>query len=265
MSTIKLVKGKYGGFVLKVNNLFIHRSFDDQIKSIENKVGIPDGSTEWISLKDLRRFWHKYMKLIIHSTTKPYKSVDGTLIRVEQNNVPTLDFRSIKKLTGHGKYQIQVDLDDLQSTIDRYEKNYHFNFDVDFQRAHVWTEEQQSKFIEFILRGGTTTPILFNHQSWMSFTNSDDELVIVDGKQRLTALLKFMNNKLKVFGGYRLSEITNIQWGLLPSITFNVNNLKTKEEILRWYLELNTGGTPHTKEELHRVYLMYEEVKKSNH
>ena len=40
---------------------------------------------------------------------------------------------------------------------------------------------------------------------------------------------------------------------------FNVNNLKTRADVLRWYLEMNTGGTPHSKEEIKRVEELYEE------
>jgi hypothetical protein len=29
--------------------------------------------------------------------------------------------------------------------------------------------------------------------------------------------------------------------------------LKTKQEVLQWYIELNEGGTPHTEEEINRV------------
>jgi len=41
----------------------------------------------------------------------------------------------------------------------------------------------------------------------------------------------------------------------------NVNNLKTKAEVLRWYLEMNTGGVVHTQDEVDkaRALLEYEE------
>ena len=33
----------------------------------------------------------------------------------------------------------------------------------------------------------------------------------------------------------------------------NINNLKTKKEVLSQYIEMNEGGTPHTKEEIDKV------------
>lgn len=36
-------------------------------------------------------------------------------------------------------------------------------------------------------------------------------------------------------------------------IRVNINNLQTRKEVLQWYIEFNSGGTVHTKEEIDRV------------
>jgi hypothetical protein len=41
-----------------------------------------------------------------------------------------------------------------------------------------------------------------------------------------------------------------------------VNDLKTEAEVLRWYLEINAGGTPHTEEELDKVRKMLKKARK---
>jgi hypothetical protein len=33
----------------------------------------------------------------------------------------------------------------------------------------------------------------------------------------------------------------------------NVNSLLTKADVLRWYIQFNAGGTPHTAEEIEKV------------
>jgi hypothetical protein len=78
------------------------------------------------------------------------------------------------------------------------------------------------------------------------------EMVIVDGKQRLTALLKFLDNDLKVFGGYTLNQIDNLFLNAFD-IEIAVNTLQTRKEVLTWYLELNAGGTDHTQTEIQHV------------
>ena len=41
-------------------------------------------------------------------------------------------------------------------------------------------------------------------------------------------------------------------------IIVNINELKTRKEVLKWYIEMNEGGTPHTEEEIKRVKRLLE-------
>lgn len=43
-------------------------------------------------------------------------------------------------------------------------------------------------------------------------------------------------------------------------ITFKCLYKLTKEEVLQWYVDMNTGGTPHTNEEIERVKKMIKEI-----
>ena len=45
-------------------------------------------------------------------------------------------------------------------------------------------------------------------------------------------------------------------------IKLKKNNLKTRKEVLQWYIEMNNGGTPHTKEEINRVKILLETEKR---
>lgn len=121
----------------------------------------------------------------------------------------------------------------------------------DFQRAHVWGEGRSAKYVEYILRGGKSArDIYFNLPGWMG--NWKGEFVVVDGQQRLTAALMFLRNELPVFGGmYRRDFADSLPYE--ASFSFHVNNLKTRAEVLQWYLDLNEGGIAHTDQELARV------------
>jgi len=89
----------------------------------------------------------------------------------------------------------------------------------------------------------------------------DMPMVCVDGLQRLTAILKMLHGEIKVFGIYlnEFEDYTVMMRGL--NILINVNDLKTKKEVLQWYLDFNQGGTVHSNEELTRVKKMLEELK----
>lgn len=117
----------------------------------------------------------------------------------------------------------------------------------------MWTTEQQTKYIEYKVRGGPGFDVLyFNHPGWGGSYIGD--FVLVDGLQRLTAIRKFLNNKLPVFSGYFLDDFEDKRI-LLRSIKikFSVNSLKTRAEVLTWYIEMNSGGLVHTDEEIQRV------------
>ena len=122
----------------------------------------------------------------------------------------------------------------------------------------MWNEEQQISFIEFLLRGGKSAKVIyFNHPGWMDDWKGN--MVCVDGLQRLTACMRFLNNEIPAFGCY-YKEFE----GFMPldiDLLFNVNNLKTKAEVLQWYLEYNTGGTVHTEEEINRVKMLLDKEK----
>ena len=167
-----------------------------------------------------------------------------------------IDLNTIDKLTSeNGLYTCNVSFKYLNDTIKEYIDDYGLILNPDFQRGHVWNENQQQKFIEYILRGGRMDYIKFNHTSWSNF-DKNGEMVVVDGLQRLTAIMKFLNNELKVFDNYS-KDFTNF-YPLRYTLPIMINNLKTRKEYLKWYLEINNGGTPHTTDEIKKVEVMLE-------
>lgn len=165
----------------------------------------------------------------------------------------------IKMLTSeNGLYRCDFRFKALDQAIEDYVDNYGLVMDSDFQRGHVWTKEQQTAYMEFLIRGGRPSHIKFNDPSINGGTS--DFFVVVDGLQRLTAMLEYLKGNVKVFGHYP-NEIEGIE--KLTNrihIPFMINSLKTKKEVLRWYLELNTGGTPHTEDEINKVKGMLESI-----
>lgn len=157
-----------------------------------------------------------------------------------------------KEFIGNGQYEIDVPLLDVISILNRYDKDFSLDLNPDFQRGYVWTEAQQVSFVEFLLRGGLTSRIIyFNMEGWM--TTFEGKMVIIDGKQRLNAIIKFLNNELKVFG-YFLNDFDDKEKILRHyGIKFNINNMVDRKDILQWYIDYNTGGTVHSDDEINRV------------
>ena len=171
----------------------------------------------------------------------------------------TLLLKDIKKRIDFGNYQITVGLNYLQKTLDTYIEEDRLQMYPDFQRGHIWTEEQQIAFCEFIVSGGKCPPILFNHPTMME--GEGGNMVLVDGLQRITALVKMMNNDLKIFGHYINEYEDRLITFRRLKILIYINELKTREQVLEWYLQLNDGGTQHSKEEINRVKMLYDKEK----
>lgn len=167
------------------------------------------------------------------------------------------DYEKIPKFIWGGNYVVNHSWKYLE---DFLESNPECDLNPDFQRGHVWTEEKQIAYVEFILRGGKSSrDIYFNHPGWLSGFNGQMELV--DGKQRMEAVRKFMRNELPAFETLK-NDFTGIFPNLACDFVIHVNNLQTRAEVLQWYLDLNSGGVVHTTEELLRVQAMLKQEQK---
>lgn len=85
----------------------------------------------------------------------------------------------------------------------QYEERKQLVLDPEFQREYVWTQEQKSELIESILMG-IPIPIVY------LFQTRDARIQVVDGRQRISAVIDFMNNK---FGLTELKIMKNIKKG----------------------------------------------------
>jgi hypothetical protein len=158
-----------------------------------------------------------------------------------------MKFDDLPKMIGNGVYHVHIHLGHLKRWVDENVAD----MNPDFQRGHVWTEQQQIAFVEWFLAGGITgRDFFFNGPKYLN--GGDTDMICVDGLQRMTALLRFVNNEIPAYKVY-LKDFEDKFIPLTYCLSINVNNLKTRKEVLQWYLQFNGAGTPHTQEELDRV------------
>ena len=142
-----------------------------------------------------------------------------------------LDYKDIPKFP-HSGYEVDISYGSLENWLER-ELGQGLNLLPDFQRGHVWTEEQRTRFIEYQLRGGEGGKVLcFNHPGWSGRNGKplDGPYEILDGLQRLTSARMFLNNELRVFG--RLySEFTG-HLRFHAGFKWRVYELQTREDVL---------------------------------
>ncbi len=163
-------------------------------------------------------------------------------------------FQDIRQFT-IARYQANVHWGDLEKKLAQFAASARGGFDLspDFQRGHVWTPEQQSRYIEFILSNGQSgRTVYFNCPGWMG--DFSGPMVLVDGLQRITAVRRFLAGEIPAFGATHPEYRDGLP--LHAEFLFCINNLKTRAEVLRWYVDLNAGGVVHAPEEIDRVRRM---------
>lgn len=164
-------------------------------------------------------------------------------------------FKEIPKYTSVGSYQINMPLMYFERWIKEMQEDCNLDLEPDFQRGHVWAENQQIAYVEHLLKGGKSGRILyFNCPNWND--GGCDDFVCVDGLQRITAILRFLRNEIPAFG-FKYMEYTD-KIPIDIDVLININNLKTRKEVLTWYIEINKGGTPHTSGEIAMVKALLE-------
>lgn len=135
--------------------------------------------------------------------------------------------------------------------------------DPDFQRNQVWKQAQKSRFIESILMNFPIPPLYVNEQA-------DGKWAIIDGLQRTTTLIAFLNNEfalegltaLKNLNGKTFSEGANCLDAHLQSriedkklIIYILKSSTPLAVIYELFDRINTGGTPLNRQEVrHCIY-----------
>lgn len=157
------------------------------------------------------------------------------------------------------------EMQDLPFYIEKWSKDG-LEVEPEFQRGHVWSESQQSKYIENLLRDGMSGRTVFiNRGRWGKWRKGATRregywpYVLVDGLQRITSITRFMMGEIPAFGTF-LHEFED----RIPShagIYIVFGELHSLGDVVQWYLDLNSGGVVHTDEEIDRVRKMLDRVR----
>lgn len=143
-----------------------------------------------------------------------------------------------------------------KSLLDREPGMYDFDLNPDYQRGPVWSELQQRRYIGHCLTGGASPPIYVYRDRF----KTDAPQEVVDGQQRLRAIYAFIGGQIPA-EVYHKGAWVELWWKDFDEIDRRSHYMEakicfgdwTREERLRFYLRLNSGGVTHPEEELDRV------------
>ena len=175
-----------------------------------------------------------------------------------------MKYKDIPQFTRDGNWASDMDPRYLMQWIESEQAEAGLQLEPDFQRGHVWTEAQQIAYLEYLLRGGKSGRDLYFNCSFgangLPKGEGYEEYVCVDGLQRIIAWKRYLNNEIPVFGHF-CREFTD-RFPIRLSMRVYINDLKTRREVLQWYIDMNAGGTPHSEAEISRVRALLEQEEK---
>lgn len=135
----------------------------------------------------------------------------------------------------------------------------------DFQRGHVWTPEQQTRYVEAAMRNllpPSAKSVQFNCANWhdapMTPKDLPRGLLCLDGLQRISAVDAWIAGEIKPFG-LPMEVYEDSDWqvtrGMNLKFRFQVAiyDYPSRAEVLQHYIDFNAGGTPHSPEEIARI------------
>ena len=141
--------------------------------------------------------------------------------------------------------------------------HYHFgiDFNPDYQRGYVWTQEDKELLLDSVFKNidiGKFVLIRLSDSEWLERGFSYE---ILDGKQRLSTLIEFYENKLS----YKGKHYNDLSWK--DRITFKHHNISVaevrnedKKTTLKYFLMLNGTGKAMDKTQLDKVENMLAEL-----
>lgn len=122
------------------------------------------------------------------------------------------------------------------------------SFTPEFQRENnKWRLDQQVKFLENLFRDNSTEILLYK-------IKDEDEVGILDGLQRSTALADFQENKFPIFGDIFWKDVESFgTLKLTRKLFLSYYEFNTRLEVVDYYISMNDGIT-HNQEDMVSAY-----------
>ncbi|MFF2531255.1 DUF262 domain-containing protein [Brevibacillus sp. NPDC058079] len=132
---------------------------------------------------------------------------------------------------------------DVATLLIQHENNP-YNLTPSYQRGLVWSVKQKEELICSIVEWLPINAIFLNERS------EDEPIEVVDGKQRLTTIFDFCNDRF-TWRGYLFSELPDKYKAIIKSfkIAIYLTRYKTEEECEKLFKRINFTGTPHERRE----------------
>ena len=128
----------------------------------------------------------------------------------------------------------------------------------DYQRDYVWTLEDKQRLIESVMLERNIDSFIFVKYPFEKYKGRNE---ILDGKQRLNALVEFYTSQYPYKGRF-YHQLSARDRNRFESLRITYGQMDgermSRAELLSMFLETNTGGVPQTEEHLEKVRTLLE-------
>lgn len=189
-----------------------------------------------------------------------YSDVSGTEVAITGMIVPKA--ASLRKKIA---YADQIEKVDLTTSVDRFLEMYEEDeliLDPEYQRDFVWTTDQKRHYIKNLFEDkAEITPTIVEYYD----KNRTHVYEVLDGKQRIKALIDFYNNEFDVEGLYYKDLTAEDQFFFTHHkvVYTRVMNRANSEDLkletkIQLFLEINMLGTRMSDEDLAKAQALLE-------
>lgn len=184
---------------------------------------------------------------ILWTEIRPYRTKE----EMEKNN----------RMEENDDITFQYQQRNISSLLHTIYKGSGIDLNPDYQRELIWSEEQKVALIDSIFKNIDIGKFAIIRRKFDQERNNYYE--ILDGKQRIQALMDFYECRIK----YKGLTYNDLHWR--DRIHFREYNISwaeteplTNEQKYRYFLKLNTSGTPVSEEHMNKVKEMLKKLKK---
>jgi hypothetical protein len=143
------------------------------------------------------------------------------------------------------------------------------DFNPPYQRGMVWDIEDKQLLIDSIFRGADIGKFVFLTREHETKKNADGQqetlplYEILDGKQRLSALIEFVYDGF-TYNGLRFSQMSESDRRFITNYSVNIAEIPkesmSEADILRLFIRLNTAGKPQDPDHLKKLQAELEKI-----
>lgn len=171
--------------------------------------------------------------------------------------VPWVDLRPINEETESLARNKDIRFDIRNYHISNIISTYYFfgiNMNPKYQRGYEWTQEDRELLIDSIFSNIDIGKIALVHKNHEYYTETGFTYEILDGKQRVKAIIDFYENRFPYRGKYYndLSLEDQLEFKEFPLGTAILDN-PSDELVLRSFIMLNTTGKSIDKEHINKI------------